>query len=183
MRLCWYGVAAYLIPILYCTVPVLRLLRRIAVNRDQTYFDTDVGDHHHFYVEIDNAAAKWILRADGRQPLKQRWALRLSCFDFTMCHRSGESQIEADSISRAARDDGQGQGQSCSSSAPPHERIWWAVGCNWKSSSLSSATILTPISCTRHDWATTSTSSSATAWPAKVRRRFYGQVVPASSQD
>ena len=30
------------------------LLRRIAVNGDQTYFDTDVGDHHHFYVEIED---------------------------------------------------------------------------------------------------------------------------------
>ena len=30
------------------------LVRRIAVGSDRTYFDTDVGDHQHFYIEEEN---------------------------------------------------------------------------------------------------------------------------------
>ncbi len=30
-----------------------RLLRRVSVNAERTYFDTDPGDHHHFYVAAE----------------------------------------------------------------------------------------------------------------------------------
>ncbi len=30
------------------------LLRRVSVNADRTYFDTDPGDHHHFYVAAED---------------------------------------------------------------------------------------------------------------------------------
>jgi Fur family iron response transcriptional regulator len=30
------------------------LVRRIAVNGERTFFDTDVGDHHHFHVEAES---------------------------------------------------------------------------------------------------------------------------------
>ena len=31
------------------------LLRQVAVDGSKTYFDTNVSDHHHFFVEGDNA--------------------------------------------------------------------------------------------------------------------------------
>ncbi|WP_245438688.1 iron response transcriptional regulator IrrA [Bradyrhizobium sp. SK17] len=58
--LCWEAAAAGIrvsLATIYNTLNQLAdagLLRRIAVNGDQTYFDTDVGDHHHFYVEIED---------------------------------------------------------------------------------------------------------------------------------
>ena len=30
------------------------LVRRVSVNGERTYFDTDPGDHHHFYVEAED---------------------------------------------------------------------------------------------------------------------------------
>jgi len=30
------------------------LVRRVSVNAERTYFDTDPGDHHHFYVEAED---------------------------------------------------------------------------------------------------------------------------------
>ena len=32
-----------------------RLLRQVAVDGSKTYFDTNVSDHHHFFVEGENA--------------------------------------------------------------------------------------------------------------------------------
>ena len=31
------------------------LLRAIAIDSSKTYFDTNIGDHHHFYLESENA--------------------------------------------------------------------------------------------------------------------------------
>jgi Fur family transcriptional regulator, iron response regulator len=30
------------------------LVRRVSVNGERTYFDTDPGDHHHFYIEAED---------------------------------------------------------------------------------------------------------------------------------
>ena len=30
------------------------LVRRVALNGERTYFDTDTGDHHHFYVDAED---------------------------------------------------------------------------------------------------------------------------------
>ncbi|QCI63646.1 iron response transcriptional regulator IrrA [Phreatobacter stygius] len=30
------------------------LLRRISINGERSYFDTDVGDHHHFYIDAED---------------------------------------------------------------------------------------------------------------------------------
>ncbi|WP_204324581.1 Fur family transcriptional regulator, partial [Stenotrophomonas maltophilia] len=30
------------------------LLRRIGINAERSYFDTDIGDHHHFYIDAED---------------------------------------------------------------------------------------------------------------------------------
>jgi Fur family transcriptional regulator, iron response regulator len=40
------------------------LLREVAVNRSKTYFDTNVSDHHHFFIESDHNLVD-IPQADG----------------------------------------------------------------------------------------------------------------------
>ena len=55
----------------------------------------------HFEVVTDHNALKWLMNLRHPTPKLQRWALDLSEFDFTITHRAGTQNSNADALSRA----------------------------------------------------------------------------------
>jgi len=54
-----------------------------------------------FVIVTDHAALVHLQEARSRNPKLARWAMRLSCYDFTVKHRPGRIHNNADGLSRA----------------------------------------------------------------------------------
>jgi hypothetical protein len=58
----------------------------------------------HFTVETDHHSLKWLKEATTSQRLV-RWALRLADYDFSIVHKAGKTNANADALSRLPRHD------------------------------------------------------------------------------
>ena len=57
----------------------------------------------HFILETDCKNLQWLMKAEKPQRLV-RWAMRLQEYDFTICHRPGKQNANADALSRVIYD-------------------------------------------------------------------------------